>query len=225
MNLSISNAEIQLDWYCQFDGVKAIAVQRSTDSVRNFNTIALLTKPKKGNLSYRDLHPLAGKNYYRLSVEFGNELEWFSNTYKAMIDSATLAQAVEEKNRMAEKIAQELSKPAVVAPTEKAVKPVKPAPEVKTDIPASPPPFSFTPSDKIHTDPFSGHIRIELGDALSKHYTIRFYDPSQNEILRVSRVSKPVLILDKNNFNSKGIYSFKLFDNNVLVESGYITIF
>ncbi|HNB80896.1 MAG TPA: hypothetical protein PLP14_02290, partial [Chitinophagaceae bacterium] len=40
MNLSISNAEIQLDWYCQFDGVKAIAVQRSTDSVRNFNTIA-----------------------------------------------------------------------------------------------------------------------------------------------------------------------------------------
>jgi hypothetical protein len=62
-------------------------------------------------------------------------------------------------------------------------------------------------------------------DALAKRYSIRFYDPENKEVLRISRVSKTTLILDKNNFNSRGTYNFKLYEGVTLVETGYVTIY
>lgn len=108
LELITEQAENLLSWYCQFDGVKAISVQRSSDSVRNFTTIGMLNNPKKGNQFYRDLHPVVGKNYYRLSIEFGSDLEWFSNTYKCVIDSASFMKAILEKTKLAEQKAAEL---------------------------------------------------------------------------------------------------------------------
>ena len=55
---------------------------------------------------------------------------------------------------------------------------------------------------------------------MSKKYSIRFLDPDKNEVLRVARVTKTELILDKNNFNAKGIYQFQLYDELTLVEFG-----
>lgn len=43
-----------------------------------------------------------------------------------------------------------------------------------------------------------------------KKYAVRFYDPEEKEVLRIARISKTVLILDKNNFNARGTYHFKL---------------
>ncbi len=211
MSITTEHAENMLSWYCQYDGIKSIAVQRSSDSVRNFTTIGVINSPKKGNGSYKDLHPVVGKNYYRLSIEFGGDLEWFSNTYKVFLDSETIAKSLEEKIK--------------TGPT-KAVTPVSTTTgKTETATPAAPTEFYFTPSSKIYTNPYTGHININLEDALNHKYTIRFYDPSKNEVLRISRVSKPVLILDKNNFNSRGIYSFQLFDGTALIETGYVNIY
>lgn len=232
LELITEQAENLLSWYCQFDGVKAISVQRSSDSVRNFTTIGMLNNPKKGNQFYRDMHPIVGKNYYRLSIEFGSDLEWFSNTYKCVIDSASFMKAIVEKTKLAEQKAAELrlleqataakkntvthnNTSATRVPDIKEEKPIPPKPEV----------FTFMPSDRIFTDPFTGHVHIKLEDALSRHYNIRFYDPAKNEVLRISRVSKSFLILDKNNFNSRGIYGFTLFDGSEKIESGYVSIY
>jgi hypothetical protein len=91
--------------------------------------------------------------------------------------------------------------------------------------PTKPAEFVYTPSARIYTNATTKHIQINLEDALSKKYSIRFFDPSKNEILRISRVIKTKLILDKNNFNSKGTYSFQLFDGSILIETGYITVY
>ncbi|MBK7762558.1 MAG: hypothetical protein IPI46_04200 [Bacteroidetes bacterium] len=230
IELISEQAENVLSWFCQFDGVKAISVQRSADSVRNFTTIGMLNNPKKGNQYFRDLHPVVGKNYYRLSIEFGSDLEWFSNTYKSVIDSATFMKAIVEKTKLAEQKEAEIrlleqasasKRNTTVGSTTSRV------PEIREEKPIPPKPevFTFMPSEKIYTDPFSGHVQIKLEDALSRHYNIRFYDPAKNEVLRISRVSKSLLILDKNNFNSRGIYGFTLFDGNEKIESGYVTIY
>ncbi len=281
--VSTEQAENKLSWYCQYDGVKSIAIQRSADSVRNFTTIGLINAPKKGNGTYKDLHPNVGKNYYRLSIEFGGDLEWFSNTYKVILDSATIAKALQEKaaaalaaaeaakaaaaavqaaaERKAEseralkalkeearlaklksvaeskiekaenkvdKIVKEKAEP-VVEP--KAEKKIAKKEKEKTKIDPigepvlAPPPFTFVPSTKIYTNPYTGHVNIKLEDAWNRRYSIRFYDPSKNEVLRISRVSKPSLVLDKNNFNSRGIYSFQLFDGSAVVDSGFVNIY
>jgi len=218
--LSVTTEQAQgiISWYNQYDGVKSISVQRSLDSVRNFVTIGILNLPKKGYGIYNDLHPEVGKNYYRLSVEFGSDLEWFSNIYKIVLDSATIAKAA------AFRASNPVQTP--IFPTPKNGRPELKNSNTET-VPAivTPPEFTFIPSNKIYTNPYTGHVNINLEDALNRRYNIRFYDPSKNEVLRISRVSKPILILDKNNFNSRGIYSFQLFDGTSLVEIGYVNIY
>lgn len=312
--VSTEQAENNLTWYCQYEGVKSISVQRSADSVRNFTTIGLINAPKKGNGTYRDLHPTVGKNYYRLSIAFGGDLEWFSNTYKIILDSATIAKVQQEKaaaalaviesmkaaeaaaqaaaeqkaaseralnalkeearvaklNEAAEKKAAQLEKEKAAAATAALIKAEKkvdniaqektealaemkaksnvdklekekatPTAESKLDKKVAkkeksnlliepvvaPAPFTFVPSTKIYTNPYTGHVNIKLEDAWNRRYSIRFYDPSKNEVLRISRVSKPSLVLDKNNFNSRGIYSFQLFDGSAVIDTGFVTIY
>ena len=312
--VSTEQAENNLTWYCQYEGVKSISVQRSADSVRNFTTIGLINAPKKGNGTYRDLHPNVGKNYYRLSIAFGGDLEWFSNTYKIILDSATIAKVQQEKaaaalavietmkaaeaaaqaaaeqqaaseralnalkeearvaklNEAAEKKAAQLEKEKAAAATAALIKAEKkvdniaqektealaemkaksnvdklekekatPTAESKLDKKVAkkeksnlliepvvaPAPFTFVPSTKIYTNPNTGHVTIKLEDAWNRRYSIRFYDPSKNEVLRISRVSKPSLVLDKNNFNSRGIYSFQLFDGSAVIDTGFVTIY
>lgn len=242
-----------LSWNNQYDGIRNISVQRSTDSVRNFKTIGILNAPKKGKGQFTDDHPVAGNNFYRLSIEFGGDLEWFSNTYKLYVDSASIARWAEERLKamqaaQAAKDAEDRLKAAAAAKRaeQEAAKPgdkpvtvagnsrsnaVKPLEDIKIETavpvkePEKPAPFTFTPSSRIYTNPYTGHVNINLEDALSRRYSIRFYDPSKNEVLKVSRVSKTMLILDKNNFNSKGIFSFQLFDGTTLIESGYVSIY
>lgn len=79
-----------LSWMCQYDGIKSIAVQRSTDSVFNYATIGYVKNLKKGPQAYIDGHPDPGKNWYRLCIVFNSDLVWYSNRINIYIDSATL---------------------------------------------------------------------------------------------------------------------------------------
>lgn len=189
-----------LSWNSQYHGIKSIAIQRFSDSLNNFVTIGLVTKPKIGLHSYTDIQPLVGVNSYRLLILFAGDVEWFSNTYQVITKNQDVDHSIVEP-----------------------IRPNKTTP-VSTP-PTKPAEFVYTPSARIYTNDTTKHIQINLEDALSKKYSIRFFDPSKNEILRISRVIKTKLILDKNNFNSKGTYSFQLFDGSILIETGYITVY
>lgn len=54
---------------------------------------------QKGIQTYTDLHPVVGKNYYRLCVTFSGDLQWFSNTYKVLVDSLTFAKAMQDAEK------------------------------------------------------------------------------------------------------------------------------
>jgi hypothetical protein len=204
MNVVTENAQNKLSWNCQYDGVKSIAIQRSSDSVKNFVTIGIINNPKKGFQSYKDERPMIGKNNYRLYILFGGDVEWYSNNYIVELDSATIAKSH-----------------SGVVPSGY----TKANTNYENGNFGAATDFYYTPSTQIYTNPYTGHISLNLKDALSKKYSIKFFDPKKNEVLRVSRVSKPILILDKNNFNSPGTYSFQLYEGSVVVETGYITIY
>jgi hypothetical protein len=212
MLIETKDANNTITWNCQYDGVKSIAIQRSTDSVRNFVTIGVVNKPKKGISTYTDTKPVSGKNYYRLSVNFSGDLEWFSNTYRVFLDSATIARSIEK---------------AIQSGTSNSILPdpnatAKPGTDKTAPVDLV---FRYTPSAKVFTNPYSGHINISLDDANGKRYNIRFLTPDKIEVLRIGRIRKKFLVVDKNNFNSTGTYAFELYDGTNLVESGYITIY
>ncbi len=208
MNIVTDKAINIISWTNQYDGVKLIAVQRSSDSVQSFTTIGTFPSPKKGEMSYKDLRPIPGKNHYRILVLFAGDVEWYSNTYKVILDSALIAKSIlnsiESGNTN--------SKSSYSNTTNDNSN------STATD-------FYYTPSNRVFTNPYTGHINIQIDDAPQKRYQLKFYTPDNKEILRISRISKSILILDKNNFNARGVYSFKLFENEKLVESGYVTIY
>ena len=81
------------------------------------------------------------------------------------------------------------------------------------------------PSTQVYTNPYTGHIMINLNDARHKRYSLRFYNPNKEEVLYISRIKKPTIVLDKYNFNAKGTYQFKLFEKDEVKETGYVTIY
>ncbi len=196
MSIKSSGGKVLLTWNCTYDGVKSIAVQRSSDSIKNYSTVGYLSNPKKGVQSFQDELPNAGRNYYRLYILFPYDLEWYSNTFSGYVDSTLLS----KKNTT---VTNNTTKNSTTESTD----------------------FYYTPSSTVFTNPYTGHININIADAGTKRYSLKFFDPNRNEVLKVSRIQKPKLVLEKRNFNARGTYSFQLFEGSSLIETGYITLY
>lgn len=244
VNIVSINAQNILKWNSNYDGLAFIAIQRSKDSIRNFSTIGQLTKPKKGHLFYTDTKPMPGRNFYRLHISFGDDLAWYSNVCAATIDSALLMQqlaiaakqdSINQATNPKPTSATTPSKPLATTPQAKPVvnnSTETPQTAVNNEPPPPPPPppppkpvpFYYTPSTQVFSNPYTGHVTIQLSDAADKNYKLYFYDQDKKEVLRVSRIQESLLILDKNNFNRRGVYSFTLFNGTETVEQGYVTI-
>ncbi len=125
---SNENGIILLSWYCQFDGVKSIAVLHSADSLFNYSTVGFVKKTYKGFQAFADGHPYPGKNYYKLNIVFNSGLTWISNFTGMYIDSFAY------KTRRINISNEELQKLIVTETTEKSKNPApKPAPVKKVN--------------------------------------------------------------------------------------------
>lgn len=196
-----------LSWYCQYDGIKSIAVLRSRDSIYNFTTIGYVKNLKKGLQGYVDGHPLPGNNWYKLYIVFNSDLTWHSNLVKLYVDSSSLMkQAVLPPNDSLQNIINALA-PGNITPT--------------------PQSYSYTRSQYVFTNPYTGHINIELAEKFEKAatYSIQFFNAKNQKVLEISRISEASVILDKRNFQRKGIFRFELFKNKHLLEEGHVTIY
>lgn len=212
-----------LSWTAQFDGIKSIAVQRSSDSVYNFTTIGYVKNVKKGPQGFIDGHPAPGKNYYRLYIAFSSDLTWYSNRLKIVVDSAQiLAAGVVPPNdslqRYVGRAISALANAKVDTSTGTITGTVKlppvgpPAPE----IPVSP---------YVFTNPFTGHVNVEVPDVRAHQYTLRFFNGQEKLVFEVGKVSESPIVIDKRNFQRKGLFRFDLLRDRQPWEKGFVTIF
>lgn len=200
-----------LSWTSQYDGIKSIAVQRSADSAYNYATIGYVKNLKKGQQAFIDGHPLPGNNFYRLYIVFASDLTWYSNRTKLFVDSA------------------QLLKQAVLPPNDSLQKMIG---GLTLDPSGSPDPseinaYTYIRSIYVFTNPFTGHINVELPDDEDKsaNYSVNFFDTKDKRVLEVARVPQHSVIIDKRNFQKKGMYKFELKKNKDILETGYITIY
>lgn len=200
-----------LSWVSQFEGVKSIAVQRSGDSVYNFSTIGYVKSVKKGSQAFIDGHPNPGANWYRLYIVFSSDLTWYSNRVKLYVDSAQLMKkGVLPPNDSLQKMVSTLTLNEGTVPD-------------PTEINA----FTYIRSQYVFTNPFTGHVNVELPDDDDKKsvFSLVFFDSKNNQVLQVPKVAERAVIIDKRNFQRKGIYKFEMRKNQDLLETGYITIY
>lgn len=196
------------------NGVKLITVQRSADSNYNFATIGTVPKTGKGAAAFVDPHPMVGKNWYRIVLEFGSGIDFKSNLKSLYLDSATIA-----KQKLIPTSSEELQKVINQNTATESPKQIVNAVEKQAQA------VTYPKSRYVYTNPFSGNINIELPDALNTNYSIEFYDPSRKKVLTIPRVNEKVIILDKRNFNQLGLYQFTIFKEHKEFEKGYVTIF
>lgn len=237
-----------LTWACQYDGVKSIAVQRSADSNLNYITIGYVKDVKKGVQYYLDGHPKAGPNWYRVKLVFGSDLSWTSNRIKIIVDSTQVAKGrILPSNDSLQGLASKFStkkvevvdsatgtvgKKTVIVNSTVTTKPKDTAkailkPVLTLEIPdiENVNAYTYIKSQYVFTNPFTGHVNIEIADAKTIKYSLEFFDSKNKKILEVPKVTEPNVILDKRNFQKVGMYKFELYKEKVKLETGYITIY
>jgi hypothetical protein len=216
-----------LSWTSQYEKLKSIAVQRSTDSQFNYTTIGYVKELKKGPQAYIDGHPLPGKNWYRLQIAFGSDLTWLSNRVKLFVDSAQLLETkVVVSNDTLQKMAARVrfvdtTGSAMVNPT------AAPKPVLSVALPdaSTVDAYAYIKSQYVFTNPFTGHVNVEVKDPRMFRYSLQFYDSKESRVLDIPRIGEPAVIIDKRNFQRKGIYRFELMRDREKLESGFITIY
>ncbi len=286
-----------LTWTCQYNGVRTIAVQRSSDSVDNYTTVGYVKVLAKGQQAFLDGHARAGDNWYRLCIVFSSDLTWYSNSLKLRLDSNwVLKQKQMPSNDSLQKFAANVK--ITEAPTEPQPKSAAPGTQTPaTQIPAAkvsstvknvdtitrpgtantnyagtnpgqkttpggikivtdpvqqkrdsalkagltvvaaPPkivmpkivadtdPALYIKSQYVYTNPYTGHVNVEIPEPRKFLYTIKFFDSKNHAIMELPRITEPVIIIDKRNFQRKGIYKFELMKEHARLETGFISIY
>lgn len=96
--------------------------------------------------------------------------------------------------------------------------------DITFDDPALSPPTFIKPL-YLFTDPVTGNININLPDnAARHHYTLKFYDMGDHIVIDVPKLAAAKIIMDKRNFQKKGVYKFVLRKDGLELESGYMNI-
>lgn len=85
------NGLVLLSWFCQYDGVKTIAVRRSKDSLYNYKIVGYVKQKEKGVQAFADGHPQPGDNFYKLNIVFNSGLNWSSNFCRVYVDTLQLS--------------------------------------------------------------------------------------------------------------------------------------
>lgn len=85
--------------------------------------------------------------------------------------------------------------------------------------------YSYIRSHYVFTNPFTGHVNVEIDDAVKHKYSIDFYDQNNVRIMEIPRITEPHVIIDKRNFQRTGLYKFELIKDKEKLETGYITIY
>ncbi|CAN5220477.1 hypothetical protein BH09BAC2_BH09BAC2_10260 [soil metagenome] len=77
--------------------------------------------------------------------------------------------------------------------------------------------IGFIPSKYIYTGKYNSVI-INLPEAASNTYHVKFYDEDGSFLFQLKRIDEPYLILEKVNFPHSGAFKYELFNGEILIE-------
>lgn len=190
-------------------GITSVSIQRSADSTFNYSTIGYIKNMNKAQQTYIDSRPMLGNNWYRVVVLFNSGTDWVSDVVKLTLDSNAIAN---RKPLPPNDSLQEMLKSMQTLSPEQA------ASNLNQNA-------TYAKSQYVFTNPFTGNVDIQVPDAFEHNYTLHFYDQNEKEVLLVPRINDTAIILDKRNFESSGLFHFKLMKEDKEFATGYITIY
>lgn len=84
---------------------------------------------------------------------------------------------------------------------------------------------TFIRSVYIFTDTGSHHVRVNLPDDVRiHHYSVKFYDQQNHAVLELPKINTAKMLIDRRNFQRKGLFKFVLKRDGVEFETGYFRL-
>ncbi len=75
----------------------------------------------------------------------------------------------------------------------------------------------FAPSKRVFTGK-DNNVVISLPDAVGKKYSVKFYEENGAPVFEIAKITEPYLTIEKVNFMHAGLFTFEIYDGELLVE-------
>lgn len=205
---SVKNAgggRIIVSWLNTYQLVKQINIQRSFDSLKNYKTILSVPDPMNKQNGYADTKANSDNMFYRLFIVLDGSQFIFTKSKRPVIDSVQMAAA--EQKKVLDPFSAEVNKPSKNMDS-----------TLKTNgYDSRNRPNIFVPSLYVYTAR-DGNIHLNLPDANTKKYGLKFYDENDNFLFEIKNLKDQSLIVDKTNFYHAGWFKFELYVDDKLKE-------
>ena len=222
---NIGNRHILISWKNNYDLVKQISIQRSSDSLKNFKTIMSVADPTSKENGYADTKAPGDNLYYRLFIVMDNGGFVFTAAKKPVLDSST---AKRNPPALETKIEPVIATPALKqdkSKTEKIDFPQKSTNSTGTrEISNNKSnPNVFVPSLHVYTYK-DGNVRITLPENEDRKYSIKFFEEDNSFVFEIKEIKQTPVLLDKANFYHAGWFKFELYEDGKLIEKNKFKI-
>lgn len=215
------NGKIIVSWLNDYkEPVSNIIIQRSYDSLKNYTSIGTVLNPLNKENGYADANPPYTKMYYRLSISFEGGKYIITAPVRPVKDIIPAEEDEPEDvltfrypwqaNPITDSSAGQINLP--IKDSIKKAPPLIPQPEMPV-IKKEP----TYPSQRIFTAR-DNNVVIHLPDAVSKKYSVKFYDELNKFLFELTKLHEEYLILEKVNFIRAGWYYFELFEGDKSIE-------
>jgi hypothetical protein len=193
-----------ISWINAYQEVKQINIQRSFDSIKNYKTILSVPDPMNKQNGYADTKANSENMFYRLFIVLDGSQFIFSKSKRPVVDSTQIST---EQKKILDPFSTEINKPS--RNIDSTLK--------ENGYDSRNRPNIFVPSMYVYTAR-DGNIHINLPDANSKKYSVKFYDENDNFLFEIKNLKDQSLIVDKTNFYHAGWFKFELYVDDKLKE-------
>lgn len=188
----VGNKRVVIAWTHNYQGVKQISIQRSTDTLNYFKTIGTLPDPTLQENGFADATAPNDSMFYRIFVMFEGGKYISTASKRPTVDSAGLADAYNNGNK------------------------------ANTVVNVNPNfiPSGFVPSTYVFTSP-DRYVRIEL-PLDKRKYDIKFFGEDGHPLFELTDIKEKRFKLDRSYFTSAGYIHFDLYADGKLLEKNRV---
>lgn len=218
-NITVKNLNgiIIVSWRNEYPlPVKTINIQRSYDSLKNYSTIGSVLNPQNKENGFADTKPPYNKMYYRVFISFDGGAYRFSEPARPVKD---IPEDIAERGTDSTNYDGQLTRDSAgIRVSVNHAWNDRNKIEPKSNLPVVPTsPIITYPSRRIYTGR-DNNIIINLPDAASKKYQVKFFDENDAPLFEVNKLPENYLIIEKVNFIRSGWYYFELYENGKIIE-------
>lgn len=212
---------IIVSWKNNYPLVKQIGIQRSSDSLRFYKTILTVIDPMLPENGYFDNKAHTDSMFYRLFIVFDKGEFIFTDPQRPLLDTSKkfiVEALIDEKNNLTNKklgTTEQLYNNIIFKSTDSTII-INPYDSLLLEKQTIKP-YIYAPSMYVFTQK-DGYIQINLPEAETKNYSIKFFEEDDRFLFEIKEILKPNLKIDRTSFYHSGWFKFELYENKKLFE-------